>query len=148
MAKKMSKVKGGQAKLPKGEKTTQKKQPEATGPQLSVGTKLQKLDREGNVRCECTVEEGGYRYEKTVFRSLSAAAAAAAKDLGLAGKSFNGYVFWGLTKPGVKNTLDRVEHLFRRYSEAALQLSRDPKQKASCLERVRKHVEHLQAAVH
>ena len=68
--------------------------------------------------------------------------------LGLAGKSFNGYVFWGLTKPGVRNTLERVEQLFRRYSDAALQLSRDPKQKTSCLERVRKHVEQLQAVAH
>ena len=143
MAKKSSKVKLDEPK-PKGQKSVPKGQPEAAA-QLPVGTKLQKLDREGEVRCECTVEEGGYRYGKTVFRSLSGAAAAAAKDLGLAGKSFNGYVFWGLTKPGVKTTIERVEQLFQRYSEAALQLSRDPKQKTSCLERVRKHVEQLQA---
>src|SRR5438128_12234997 len=143
MAKKISKVKVHESK-PKAQKIVRKEKPEAATSQLPVGTKLQKLDRQGKVRCECTVEEGGYRFGKTVFRSLSAAAAAAAKDLGLTGKSFNGYVFWGLTKPGVRNTLERVEHLFRRYSEAALQLSRNPKQKTSCLERVRKHVEQLQ----
>jgi Protein of unknown function (DUF2924) len=143
MAKKTSKVKVDEPKQ-KGHKSVKKGHPKAAA-QLAVGTKLQKLDRQGKTRCECTVEEGGYRYGKTVFPSLSAAAAAAAKDLGLAGKSFNGYVFWGLAKPGVKPTIERVEQLFRRYSEAALQLSRDPKQKATCLERVQKHVEQLQA---
>jgi hypothetical protein len=146
MAKKTSKVKGEQARKPKGEKTAQHKQPEVTGPQVPVGTKLQKLDRAGEVRCECSVEEGGYRYGKTVFRSLSSAAAAAAKDLGLAGKSFNGYVFWGLTKPGRKNTLERMDHLFRRYSEMATQLARNPEQKASCLEHIRKQIAQLQVA--
>ena len=135
-------------------KTAKRKAPKATKPQptskteppsLVPGTVLRKLDRKGKTRCECTVEAEGYRYKGTVYGSLSGAAAAAAKDVGLSGTSFNGYVFWGLTKPGVKNTLERVEQLFRRYSEAALQLSRDPKQKTSCLERVRKHVEQLQA---
>ena len=79
MAKKSSKGKVQEPKgKEKGEKAVRKEQPVATGPQVPVGTKLQKLDRQGEVRCECTVEEGGFRYGKTVFRSLSAAAAAAA----------------------------------------------------------------------
>ena len=57
----------------------------------------------------------------------------------------NGYVFWGLTKPGRQNTLDRMDHFFRRYSEVATQLARVPEQKAGCLERVRKHIAQLQA---
>src|SRR4051794_8463426 len=44
------------------------------------GTVIQKKDRYGIVRCECTVEEGGIRYAATLYRSLSAAAMAAAKD--------------------------------------------------------------------
>jgi hypothetical protein len=147
MAKRTAKAKIEQEKMKakKAGKQKQHAQEAAAGMQLANGTKLQKLDRAGTVRCECIVEEGGYRYGKTVFRSLSAAAAAAAQDLGLAGKSFNGYVFWGLTKPGRQNTLDRMDHFFRRYSEVATQLARVPEQKARCLERVRKHIAQLQA---
>jgi hypothetical protein len=76
---------------------------------------------------------------------LSGAAAAAAKDLGLSGTSFNGYVFWGLSKPGRTNPLDRIEHLWQRYSQAALQLVKDPERKASCLKRVRQHLAQMQA---
>jgi uncharacterized membrane protein len=47
------------------------------------GTLLQKRDRHGAVRCECTVEADGIRYAGKIYKSLSAAAMAAAKDLGL-----------------------------------------------------------------
>lgn len=146
MAKKTPKAKVEQRKKNESHATKQKQQRGDSGgaPQLAIGTMLRKLDRDGNVRCECTVEEGGYRYGKTLFRSLSAAAAAAAKDLGLAGKSFNGYVFWGLKQPGRKNTLERLEHFFRRYSDVATQLARDPEQKSDCLENLRKHISQLQ----
>lgn len=60
------------------------------------GTVLQKRDRQGEVRCECTVETDGIRYRDTLFPSLSAAAMAAARDLGLASKTQNGFAFWGL----------------------------------------------------
>lgn len=63
------------------------------------GTIIQKKDRHGRVRCECTVEKDGIRFKGKTYSSLSAAAVAAAKDLGLAGKAMNGFVFWGLTKP-------------------------------------------------
>lgn len=63
-----------------------------------VGTVLRKQDRRGKVRCECVVEEGGFRYAGTVYRSLSAAAVAASRDLGLRTTSANGFGFWGLSK--------------------------------------------------
>ena len=89
------------------------KVPAAT-PVLTPGTLIKKLDRAGKTRCECVVEAGGYRYKGTVHASLSGAAAAAAKDLGLSGTSFNGYVFWGLSKPGRATALDRLEHVWNR----------------------------------
>jgi hypothetical protein len=58
---------------------------------------LKKLDRSGAVRCECKVTETGFRYNGEDYRSLSAAAMAAAKDLGIAG-SQNGFLFWGIIK--------------------------------------------------
>jgi hypothetical protein len=47
---------------------------------------LDSLDRrEGKVRCECTVENGGFRYAGKLYDSLSGAAVTAAKDLGFSG---------------------------------------------------------------
>lgn len=114
---------------------------------LPVGTVIQKRDRHGKVRCECTVEADGYRYGKMVYRSLSAAAVAAAKDLGLVAKSLNGLVFWGLKKPLGKNPIERTEQLFKRYSEAAQQLARDPEQKAGFLDHARQHLKQMQELV-
>ena len=82
------------------------------------GTVLKKLDRAGAVRCECKVTEAGIIYKGETFRSLSAAAMAAAKDLGVAGAQ-NGYVFWSLVKPAPRVT-DPVEVLqaaWNRYHE-------------------------------
>jgi hypothetical protein len=74
--------------------------PQAPAPRLPApGTLLQKRDRHGAVRCECTVEADGIRYAGKIYKSLSAAAMAAAKDLGLTNKTQNGFVFWGLSKP-------------------------------------------------
>lgn len=67
-----------------------------------VGTVIRKRDRHGEVRCECKVVEAGIRYKGHDYTSLSGAAMAAAKDLGLKNKTQNGWVFWGLTKPGKK----------------------------------------------
>jgi hypothetical protein len=61
------------------------------------GTVLKKLDRHGAVRCECKVTDAGIVYKGETFRSLSAAAMAAAKDLGTKG-AVNGFLFWGLIK--------------------------------------------------
>ena len=72
--------------------------PRERDPRLPApGTVLRKLDRAGAVRCECKVTDSGITYKGQEFRSLSAAAMAAAKDLGIAG-SQNGYLFWSLIK--------------------------------------------------
>ena len=81
------------------------------------GTVLKKVDRHGAVRCECTIEEGGIRYAGTLYRSISAAAMAAAKDLGLANRTQNGFSFFGLTKPArpPKDPLQALERVWERY---------------------------------
>jgi hypothetical protein len=81
------------------------------------GTVLQKVDRHGTVRCECTIEADGIRYAGTTYRSISAAAMAAAKDLGLANKTQNGFNFWGVTKPSRPPTdpLQALERVWERY---------------------------------
>jgi len=83
------------------------------------GTVLRKLDRKGNVRCECTVEADGIRYNGTLYRSLSAAAMAAAKDLGLGGKTQNGFSYWGLSKPPRKGVdpVASLDKAWQRYRE-------------------------------
>jgi Protein of unknown function (DUF2924) len=114
-----------EAHMPAKSRKTTKKPAKAAKPTpapavaLVPGTVLRKLDRAGKVRCECTVEAGGYRYEGKVYGSLSGAAAAAAKKLQLTGKSFNGYVFWGLKQPG-----GRERDSPRRAPLAALQQRR------------------------
>ena len=84
------------------------------------GTVIQKKDRYGIVRCECTVEDDGIRYGATLYRSLSAAAMAAAKDLGLHNKTQNGWTFWGLTKPPrpSKDPVETLERGWARYQGA------------------------------
>jgi hypothetical protein len=86
-----------------------------------VGTVIKKLGRDGRARCECKVEKDGVRYDGKVYGSLSGAAIAAAKDLGLSGNSFNGFVFWGLAKPARVSTdpASRLDRLWARYQEAA-----------------------------
>jgi hypothetical protein len=81
------------------------------------GTLLQKLDRHGAVRCECTIGEDGIHYAGQTYRSLSGAAMAAAKDLGLANKTQNGFSFWGITKPSrpPKDPLQALERVWERY---------------------------------
>lgn len=83
------------------------------------GTVIKKRDRQGNVRCECTVEANGIRYNSKLYRSLSAAAMAAAKDLGLGGKTQNGFTYWGLTKPPRKgvNPIASLEKAWQRYRD-------------------------------
>lgn len=113
----------------------------------AVGTVIQKLDRNGKVRCECVVAKNGIRYAGNLYRSLSGAAAGAAKDLGLSGDSFNGYLFWGLKKPGQRDPLDRVERFWQRYSNAVSELLKaeaPPDQKDARVARIRQHAAQLQ----
>ncbi len=90
-----------------------------------AGTVLKKKDRHGVIRCECTVEENGIRYAGTVYRSLSAAAMVAAKDLGLSNTTANGWNFWGLTKPARHTgdplaALDRAWERYRARADSAI----------------------------
>ena len=112
------------------------------GPMLTLdprlpepGTLLQKLDRHGTVRCECTVEQRGIRYAGTAYRSLSAAAMAAAKDLRLSNKTQNGFTFWGLSKPSraLADPLEMLNRVWQRYqggAEAAVKSSTDDNRSA------------------
>ncbi len=89
-----------------------------------VGTTIKKLDRHGNVRCECVVEQEGIRFAGTLYPSISAAASAAAKQLGLGGVAQNGFVYWGLQKPP-RPAADPVEALtaaWERFHERAKKL--------------------------
>jgi len=98
------------------------KQPRELDPRLPpVGTVIEKRDRSGKVRCTCTVEEGGIRYKGTLYKSLSGAALAAAKDLGLTNRSANGWVFWGITKVAhpAGDVLATLTRAWERYRERA-----------------------------
>jgi hypothetical protein len=65
----------------------------------AIGTAIKKLDRAGKVRCTCTVTAEGIEYKGKSYGTLSGAAVAAAKDLGLTCLKINGFVFWNLIKP-------------------------------------------------
>jgi len=84
------------------------------------GTVLRKVDRQGNTRCECTVDADGIRYGGKLYRSLSAAATAAAADLEVKGAQ-NGYVFWGLSRPARagEDPLTRLQKSWDRYQACA-----------------------------
>jgi hypothetical protein len=132
------------------------KAPRARDPRLpEPGTVLQKKDRQGTVRCECTVEQDGIRYQGTLYRSLSAAAMAASKDMGLGGRAQNGYLFWGIIRqPGrEKDPVAALERAWERYESRAkgiMSAGLDENNKAKVLTTVRKHaaaLEGLQAQV-
>jgi hypothetical protein len=93
----------------------------------TVGTTIEKRDRHGAIRCKCTVEEGGIHYEGRVFTSLSGAAMAAAKDLGLKNKTQNGYIFWGLSKPPrpASDPIQALERAWERYRDRAQALVKE-----------------------
>lgn len=115
---------------------------------LTPGTVLEKLDCTGAVRCECTVEADGFRFDGKLYGSISAAAVAAAKSLGLAGTSFNGYVFWGLAKPSGRDLAHRLDGLWQRYTTAATALLKaDGADKAVNVDRVRQHLAQLKTLV-
>jgi hypothetical protein len=90
------------------------------------GTLLQKLDRRGAVRCECTIGEDGIHYAGQIYRSLSGAAMAAAKDLGLANKTQNGFAFWQITRPNRKSgdPLGSLNRAWERYLSQAQGLTK------------------------
>lgn len=87
----------------------------------TAGTVLKKVDRDGKIRCECTVTKDGVTYKGKHFTSLSGAAVAAAEDLGLSSRSHNGFIFWGLSKPprAQKDPVERLQTIFERYAQTA-----------------------------
>jgi hypothetical protein len=115
-------VKKARAAKPAADANATPAAPGAPDPRLPPpGTLLQKLDRHGKLRCECTVEEGGFRYAGELYRSLSAAAMAAAKGLGLNNRTQNGFAFWGITKPSRRpiDPLAALERSWERYQGSA-----------------------------
>ena len=110
------------------------------------GTLIQKRDRHGAVRCECTVEEGGIRYNGNLYRSLSGAAMAAAKDLGLTNKTQNGFTFWGLSKPPSRSSdplaaLDRAWERYHGTVAAVVKDSVTDENRAKVAAAIRKHAQ-------
>lgn len=65
-----------------------------------AGTTLTKTNRDGK-SASCKVTSAGVEYKGESFKTLSGAARAAAKDMGL-GASQNGFVFWGIVKPAAR----------------------------------------------
>lgn len=86
----------------------------------AVGTTLVKRDRRGAVRCECTIEADGIRYAGTLYPSLSAAASAAAKHLGLRA-AVNGFSFFQIIKANrpAMSPSERLRRIGERYEERA-----------------------------
>jgi hypothetical protein len=114
------------------------------------GTVLQKKDRQGEVRCECTVEAEGIRYQGTLYRSLSAAAMAASKDMGLGGRAQNGYLFWNIIRQPAreKDPVAALERAWERYESRAkviVAAGLSDETKAKVLSTVRKHVAALES---
>ena len=99
--------------------------PRTRDPRLPpVGTVIIKQDRHGAERARCTVMEAGIEYNGTTYKSLSAAAMAAAKDLSLGGTTQDGFAFWKLKKPAArpaaaKDPVDWLGKAWDRYRERA-----------------------------
>lgn len=125
--------------------------PTTPDPRLPApGTALQKRDRHGSVRCECTVEDGGIRYAGKVYRSLSSAAMAAAKDLGLTNKTQNGFTFWGLSKPPRRPSdplvaLDRAWDRYHGNVEALVKEGVTDENRSQVIAAIRKHVQVIES---
>ena len=116
------------------------------------GTVLKKLDRHGAVRCECTIGEDGIHYAGQTYRSLSGAAMAAAKDLGLANKTQNGFTFWGITKPSRNNgdplgSLNRAWERYRAQAEGLTKATEKPEGLLPALDQHSKAMEALLGSV-
>ncbi len=125
--------------------------PRASDPRLPpAGTVLQKRDRAGVVRCECTIEEGGrIRYKGAVYSSLSGAAMAAGKDIGLGGAATNGWTFWGITKAGSRIdplvALDRAWERYRGNVETLVKTGITDDNRSKVLTAIKKHVAAIEA---
>ncbi len=126
--------------------------PRAIDPRLPpVGTVLKKVDRHGAPRCEAIVEDGGrIRYNGTVYGSLSAAAMAAAKDLGGGGGSVNGWAFWGIVKPARAQrdplvVLDRAWERYRGNVESLVKTGITDDNRSKVASAIKKHAAAIEA---
>jgi len=95
------------------------------------------------VRCECTVEQDGIRCQGTLYRSVSAAAMAASKDMGLGGRAQNGYLFWGLIMQPSREkdpaaALERAWECYEARAKGILESSLADEIKAKVLSAVRR----------
>jgi hypothetical protein len=93
-------------------------EPRERDPRLPpVGTVLTKRDRAGKVLSECRITATGFEYKGTEYRSLSAAAMAAAKDQGTKGMN-NGFLYYGLvTQRRVTDPVEALDAAWTRYHE-------------------------------
>lgn len=112
----------------------------------ATGTILQKRDRYRTVRCECIIEEHGIRYAGNVYQSLSAAAIAAARDLGLNNKTQNGFLFWGVSKPPKRlndpiAALDRAWERYFRSVSALMTTGITDENRSKVATTIREHAE-------
>ena len=134
----------GQRKTRHARAAKAERPPRETDPRMPpLGTVLQKRDRHGNVRCECTVEADGIRYAGTLHRSLSGAAMAAARNLGLTNKTQNGWVFWGVTKVPrpAGDPLESLARAWERYRERAAAAAKiDGELRVRAAETIQAHV--------
>lgn len=118
-----------------------------------VGTVIVKKDRHGTERARCTVVDGGVEFDGTVYKSISAAAMAAAKALGLNSKSLDGYAWFGLkSAPRAASKRDATIALlraFERYHERVATAAKvdDAEQRIKVQEAIRQHIAALQALV-
>lgn len=107
-------------------------QPERDPRLPAVGTILRRVDRHGTVKAECTVEADGFTFAGEKFKTLSGAAMAAAKSLGLTSTTQNGFTFWQLdTAPSRSRSahkpldLEALGKVWNRYLERASEMLKD-----------------------
>jgi hypothetical protein len=110
---------GKKGKAKKAPEAKPEKAPAARDPRLPPAeTVLTKTNRAGK-KVECTVcETGAIDYKGVLYKSLSGAAVAAAKDLGISG-SQNGFLFWGVIRQSaaVKDPVDALTKAWARYEQ-------------------------------
>jgi hypothetical protein len=139
------------APTPKARRPRKERPPREPDPRMPpVGTVIQKKDRTGNVRCECQVVEGGVLYNGTTYKSLSAAALASARDLGLATKTVDGWSWWGLkARPAhatKRNPVESLAKAFQKYRDRAEAIAKSagPEDLPKVGEAIQQHVTALQ----
>ncbi len=140
----------GEAKKARAKSAAPKPAPASDPRMPPAGTVLEKRDRHGAVRCECTVEADGIHYKGALYKSLSAAAVAAAKDLGLGGTALNGWAFWGIVKPARRQSdplvsLDRAWERYRGNAEELVKSGVTDDNRSKVASAIKKHAATIEA---